>query len=107
MEQANVVFTRAKKEYLNIPSPCRPAVEREVRRVEPKRGESMEQPIIVAGTFADLERVVRELCEQIDLLAAHIPEEEDRAYAELAKEYLWRMYRSAYQRALAREGLGQ
>src|SRR6266571_4097056 len=37
----------------------------------------------------------------------HVPEEEDRAYAELAMEYLWRMYRSAYQRALAREGLGQ
>ena len=67
----------------------------------------MEQPIIVAGTFADLEREVREICSQIDLLAQHVPEEEDRAYAELAKEYLWRMYHSALQRALASEGLGQ
>ncbi len=64
----------------------------------------MDQPIIVAGTFADLERAVREICEQIDLLSRHIPEEEDRAYAELAKQDLWRMYQSAYQRALAREG---
>ena len=67
----------------------------------------MGQPIIVAGTFADLERAARETCEQIDLLAQHVPEEEDRAYAELAKEYLWRMYQSAHQRALAREGLGR
>ena len=67
----------------------------------------MVQPIMVAGTFADLERAVREICRQIDLLAQHVPEEEDRAYADLAMEYLWRMYRSAYQRALAREGLGQ
>ncbi len=65
----------------------------------------MAEPIIVAGTFADLERAVREICEQIDQLAQHVPEDEDRAYAELAKEELWRMYQSAYQRALAREGL--
>ena len=65
----------------------------------------MAQPIIVTGTFADLEREGREICSQIDLLAQHVPEEEDRAYAELAKEYLWRMYQSAHQRALAREGL--
>jgi hypothetical protein len=67
----------------------------------------MVQPIIVGGTFADLERAVREICLQIDLLTQHVPDEEDRAYAELAKEYLWRMYQSAHQRALAREGLGQ
>jgi hypothetical protein len=66
----------------------------------------MAEPMIVAGTFADLERAVREICRQIDLLVQHIPEEEDRAYAELAMEYLWRMYRSAYEHALAREGLG-
>jgi hypothetical protein len=65
----------------------------------------MAEPIIVAGTFADLERAVREICEQIDQLAQHVPEEEDRAYAELAKQYLWRMYQSAHQRELAREGL--
>ncbi len=69
-----------------------------------KGGERLDQPIIVAGTFADLERAVREVCWQIDLLGRHIPEEEDRAYAELAKQDLWRMYQSAYQRALAREG---
>jgi len=61
--------------------------------------------MIVAGTFADLERAVREICRQIDLLAQQIPEKEDRAYANLAMEYLWRMYRSAYQHALARAGL--
>ena len=65
----------------------------------------MAQPVIVAGTFADLERAVRDICEQIDRLAQHVPEEEDRAYAELAKQDLWRMYRSAHQRELAREGL--
>ena len=74
---------------------------------EPKGDERLAEPIIVAGTFADLERAVRAVCEQIDLLAQHVPDEEDRAYAGLAKEYLWRMYRSAYQRALAREGLGR
>ena len=67
----------------------------------------MVQPIIVAGDFAELERAVLELCEQIDLLAQHFPDEEDRAYAHQAKEYLWRMYKSAYQRALAHEGLGR
>jgi hypothetical protein len=67
----------------------------------------MDQPIIVAGTFADLERAGHEICGQIDLLAQHVPEEEDRAYAELAKVDLWRMYQSAYRRALAREGLGR
>jgi hypothetical protein len=36
----------------------------------------MDQPIIVAGTFADLERAVREVCGQIDLLVQHVPEEE-------------------------------
>ena len=67
----------------------------------------MVEPIIVAGSFADLERAVREICQQIDLLARHVPEEEDRAYADLAKQDLWRMYQSAHQRALAREGLGR
>ena len=67
----------------------------------------MVQPVIVAGTFADLEREVREVCQQIDLLAQQIPEVENRTYADLAIEYLWRMYQSAYQRALARAGLGQ
>jgi hypothetical protein len=67
----------------------------------------MDQPIIVAGTFADLERAVREVCVQIDLLVQHVPEEEERAYAELAKEDLWRMYESAFQHALAREGFGR
>jgi hypothetical protein len=67
----------------------------------------MEEPMIVAGSFEALENAVREVCQQIDLLAQHFPEEEDRAYADLAKEYLWRMFRSAYQRALAREGLGR
>lgn len=67
----------------------------------------MEEPIIGAGTFADLERAVREICKQIDFLAKHVPEEEDRAYAEQAKENLWHMYQSAYQHALATEGLGR
>jgi hypothetical protein len=67
----------------------------------------MDQPIIVAGTFADLERAVREVCVQIDQLVQHVPEEEERAYAELAKEDLWRMYESAFQHALAREGFGR
>jgi len=67
----------------------------------------MEPPLIVTGTFANLEYAVRAVCQQIDTLAQHIPDEEDRAYAELAKEYLWKMFKSAYQRALAREGLGR
>ena len=67
----------------------------------------MEEPIIAAGNFAELEQAVREICKQIDLLTQQVPEEEDRAYAELAKQYLWRMYKSTYQRALAREGLGR
>jgi hypothetical protein len=67
----------------------------------------MIEPIIAAGTIADLEQAVREICRQIDLLEEHITEEEDRAYGELAKEYLWRMYQSAYRRALAQEGLGR
>lgn len=67
----------------------------------------MIEPIIAAGTIADLEQAVREICRQIDLLEEHITEEEDRAYGEQAKEYLWRMYQSAYRRALAQEGLGR
>lgn len=78
-----------------------------MRRDEPKGDERMAEPIIVAGTFPDLERAVRAVCEQIDLLAQHVPDEEDRAYAARAKEYLWRIYRSAYERALAHEGLGR
>ena len=78
-----------------------------MRQDEQKGGKSMAEPIIVTGTFANLERAVREVCKQIDLLAQAIPEEEDRAYAEQAKEYLWRMYQSAHQRELAREGFGQ
>ena len=65
----------------------------------------MYQPVIVAGTFTDLERGVRDLCEQIDQLAEHVSEEEDRAYAALAKENLWKMYQNAHKRALARTGL--
>jgi hypothetical protein len=52
----------------------------------------MVQSIVVVGTFADLERAVRDICEQIDRLVQHVPEEEDRAYAGLAKQDLWRMY---------------
>jgi hypothetical protein len=63
----------------------------------------MEKPIFVAETFASLERAVCEICEQIDVLARHILEEEDRAYAQMAKDDLWRMYESAYQHALATE----
>jgi hypothetical protein len=76
-----------------------------VNEDEPKGGEQVDELGIVMGNFAQLEDEVREICEQIDRLAGHVPEEEDRVYAELAKEYLWRMYRSAHQRALAREGL--
>ena len=76
-----------------------------MRRDKPEGSESMVQPIIVAGDFAELERAVLELCKQIDLLAQHFPDEEDRAYADLTKKYLWRMYESAHERALAREGL--
>ncbi len=50
---------------------------------------------------------MRDLCEQIDQLAEHVPEEEDRAYAALAKENLWKMYQQAHQRALVRTGLGR
>jgi hypothetical protein len=67
----------------------------------------MVEQIIAAGTIADLEQAVREICRLIDLLEKRIPEEEDRAYGELAKDNLWRMYQSAYRRALAQEGLGR
>ncbi len=86
--------------------PCQQG-KRSPARNEQKRGESLSEPIIVAGDFADLERAVRDVCKQIDLLAQHIPDDEDRAYAEVAKENLWHMYQSAHQRALAREGLGR
>src|SRR5438309_10073677 len=36
----------------------------------------MEEPIIAAGNFAELEQAVREICKQIDLLTQHVPEEE-------------------------------
>ena len=65
----------------------------------------MDETIIVAGTFADLERAVHWVCAQIDQLSQHVPDAEDHAYAERAKEDLWRMYESAFQHALARAGL--
>ena len=65
----------------------------------------MAQPVIVEGTFANLERAIRDLCQQIDQLARFIPDEEDRAYAGVAKRNLWTMYECAYKRAQAREGL--
>ena len=36
----------------------------------------MEEPIIAAENFAELEQAVREICKQIDLLTQHVPEEE-------------------------------
>lgn len=70
-------------------------------------GEPMLHPTVIAGTFANLERVVHDLCRQIDELAHHLPGEEDRAYAELAKENLWKMFQNAHKRALARTGLAR
>lgn len=67
----------------------------------------MAQPFVVIGTFADLERATREVCAQIDELAQHVPDEEARAYASLAKDNLWKMLQISYKRALAREGLGR
>ncbi len=64
----------------------------------------MYQPVFVAGTFADLENAVRDLCMQIDEVARHVPDE-DREYAAMAKENLWKMYDSAHKHALARTGL--
>jgi hypothetical protein len=65
----------------------------------------MDQPVILAGTFANLERAVRELCGQIQQLADRLPEEDSRAYAQAAQDNLWRMYESAHRHALARTGL--
>jgi hypothetical protein len=65
----------------------------------------LSQPIIVTGTFAELERAVRNICAQIDTLTHHIPDEEDRSYADIAKDALWRMVHSAQEHALARAGL--
>ena len=65
----------------------------------------MAHPVIVEGTFANLERAIRDLCQQIDQLAQFIPDEEDRAYAEVAQRNLWTMYERAYEHALAREGV--
>ncbi len=62
---------------------------------------------MVAGTFADLEAAVRDLCRQIDTLTHHLPDEEDRTYTELAKENLWKMYHNAHKHALARTGLAR
>jgi tRNA G37 N-methylase Trm5 len=60
---------------------------------------------VVIHTFADVERVVRDLCQQIQQVASRLPDEESRTYAEAAKENLWRMYESAHHHALARTGL--
>jgi hypothetical protein len=65
------------------------------------------RPVIVSGnfTFAQLERALHDLCQQIDQVAERIPDEEDRAYAGVAKKCLWKMYQCAYEHALAREVL--
>ncbi|HLI07816.1 MAG TPA: hypothetical protein VKV40_14695 [Ktedonobacteraceae bacterium] len=63
------------------------------------------QPVIVTGRFAELECAVRTICAQIDTLTHHIPDEEDRSYANIAKDALWRMVHSAQEHALARTGL--
>jgi hypothetical protein len=65
----------------------------------------MYQPVMVVGSFANLEQAVRELCSQIQQLADRLPEEDSRAYAQAAQENLWRMYESAHRHALARTGL--
>ena len=62
---------------------------------------------MVAGTFADLEAAMRDLCRQIDTLTHHLLDEEDRAYTELAKENLWQMYHNAHKHALARTGIAR
>jgi hypothetical protein len=67
----------------------------------------MRHPIVVTGTFVNLERAVHDLCQQIDELAQHLPDKEDRAYAELAKENLWKMFQNAHRHALARTGLAR
>jgi hypothetical protein len=65
----------------------------------------MAQTMLVAGTFANLERAIRDLCKQIDQVASRIPDEEDRAYAGVAKQCLWTMYERAHEHAQTREGL--
>ncbi len=67
----------------------------------------MLEPLVVMGTFADLERATREICAQIDELVQHIPDEEAHVYARLAKENLWKMLQISHKRALAREGFGR
>ncbi|HEX4207434.1 MAG TPA: hypothetical protein VHZ51_25190 [Ktedonobacteraceae bacterium] len=64
----------------------------------------MVRPVIVAGTFANLEQAIRDLCQQIDQVASRVPDEEDRAYAGIAKKFLWTMYEHAYEHAQSREG---
>jgi hypothetical protein len=49
-----------------------------------------------------LEEEVRTLCQQIEQLAAQIPDERDRAYAGVAQECLWTMYQRACERVAAR-----
>jgi hypothetical protein len=53
--------------------------------------------------FLYLEQAVRNLCQQIDQVASRIPEEKDRAYAGVAKECLWTMYRRASEHAITRK----
>ena len=65
----------------------------------------MARPMMVAGTFAHLERTIRDLCQQIDQVASRVPDEEDRAYAGVAKQCLWTMYERALEHAQSREGL--
>jgi hypothetical protein len=55
------------------------------------------------GMGKDLELTVRDLCQQIDRLAEQIPDEADRAYAEVAKKCLWKMYQRAFEHADAHE----
>lgn len=54
-------------------------------------------------TVLPLDQVVRDLCQQIEHLAAQIPDEQDRAYAEVAQECLWTMYRRVSERAIVRQ----
>lgn len=58
-------------------------------------------------TFAHMERAMRDLCQQIQQVASHLPDEASRAYAEATRENFWRMYENAHHRALARTGLGR
>ena len=77
------------------------------RLYQPVIGAGVEIRLTESGAIDIRASGFRDLCEQIDELARHVPEEEDRAYAALAKEQLWKMYQSAHKRALARTGLGR